>query len=232
MRALRSTNAESLGHTEHSTPEDKRVHPEADRMEEAVARHGCSRPEELHRETVGQGVGRMETADQEVGHTVAAGRRMGREAGEAVVRKAKEPVQVRHKAKEPVQAVHHRARERPVRAVRRRARKRLREVHMARELHQVVHRRAKEPVQVAHRRAKEPVQVARMAMGMGHWRAVAGKVIDWVEEDQRAELAEKVPLLLRSRSRMHLSCQSGRQLACRPWACRPLASHPSAYRRR
>ena len=190
-------------------------------MEEAVARHGCSRPEELHRETVGQGVGRMETADQEVGHTVAAGRRMGREAGEAVVRKAKEPVQVRHKAKEAVQAVHHRARERPVRAVRRRARKRLREVHMARELHQVVHRRA-----------TEPVQGARMAMGMGHWRAVAGKVIDWVEEDQRAELAEKVPLLLRSRSRMHLSCQSDQQLACRPWACRPWASHPSACRRR
>ena len=221
MRALRSTNAESLGHTEHSTPEDKRVHPEADRMEEAVARHGCSRPEELHRETVGQGVGRMETADQEVGHTVAAGRRMGREAGEAVVRKAKEPVQVRHKAKEAVQAVHHRARERPVRAVRRRARERLREVHMARELHQVVHRRA-----------KEPVQGARKAMGMGRWRAVAGKVIDWVEEDQRAELAEKVPLLLRSRSRMHLSCQSDQQLACRPWACRPWASHPSACRRR
>ena len=190
-------------------------------MEEAVARHGCSRPEELHRETVGQGVGRMETVDQEVGHTAAAGRCMGREAGEVVVRKAKGPAQGRHKAKEAVQAVHHRARERPVRAVRRRARERLREVHMARELHQVVHRRA-----------KEPVQGARMAMGMGHWRAVAGKVIDWVEEDQRAELAEKVPLLLRSRSRMHLSCQSGRQLACRPWACRPLASHPSAYRRR
>lgn len=190
-------------------------------MGEAVAHHGCSRPEELRRETVGQAVGHMATVDQEAGHTVAAGRRMGREAGEAVVRKAKEPAQGRHKAKEVVQAVHHRARERPVRAVRRRARERLREVHMARELHQVVHRRA-----------KEPVQGARKAMGMGRWRAVAGKVIDWVEEDQRAELAEKVPLLLRSRSRMHLSCQSDQQLACRPWACRPWASHPSACRRR
>jgi hypothetical protein len=167
---------------------------EADRTEEAVARHGSSRLRELHKETAGQAVGRMATVDQEaghmgtadqaVGHTVAAGHRMGREAGEAVARKAKEPVQGHHKVKEVVQVVHRRAREHPVRAVH----------HKARE--QAVRHRVTGLVQVVHR-----------AMAMGHCRAVAGKATDWVEEDQRAELAEKVPLLLRSKSRMRLSCQ-------------------------
>jgi hypothetical protein len=217
LRALRSTNAESLGHTEHSIPEGRRVRLEADRTEEAVARHGSSRLRELHKETAGQAVGRMATVDQEaghmgtadqaVGHTVAAGHRMGREAGEAVARKAKEPVQGHHKVKEVVQVVHRRAREHPVRAVH----------HKARE--QAVRHRVTGLVQVVHR-----------AMAMGHCRAVAGKATDWVEEDQRAELAEKVPLLLRSKSRMRLSCQP--RLVCRPWACRPLACRPWAYRRR
>jgi hypothetical protein len=222
LRALRSTNAESLGHTEHSIPEGKRVRLEAGRTEEAVAHHGCSRPGELHKETAGQVVGRMATVDQEaghmgtageaVGHTVAAGRRTGREAGEAVAHKAKEPVQGRHKVKEIVQVVHRRAREHPVQAVHHKARE-----HPVREVHHMV---------------TGLVQVVHRAMAMGHCRAVAGKVIDWVGEDQKAELAEKVPLLLRSKSRMHLSCQPGPRRACHPSACRPWASHPWAYRRR
>ena len=176
MRALRSTNAESLGHTEHSTPEDKRVHLEADRMGEAVAHHGCSRPEELHMETAGQVVGRMATVDHEDGHTVAGERRMGREevdrtvlagADEAVVRKAKEAARVHQKVKALVQVA----------------------LHRARELLRVVHR-ATEPVRVVHHRAREPVQGVRMARAMGHCRAAAGTTVDWAEEDQKGELAE------------------------------------------
>jgi hypothetical protein len=203
------------------------VHLEVDQMAEVGVLHGSSRPEEPHRETAGQvaghmatvdqEVGRMETVDQVVGHTVAAEHRIGceevdrtvlvAEAGEAVVRKVKEAVQGHHTVKEVVR-VHRRAKEQPV---------------------QAVHRRVTEPVQVVHR-AKETVQGVRMAMG--RWREVAGKAIDWAEEDQKEELAEKVPLLLRSRSRKHLSCQSGQRLACRPWPSHPWASHPWAYRRR
>lgn len=184
------------------------MHPAAVRMVEAVAHHGCSRPEELHTETVGPAVGRKETVGREVDHTVVGERRTGREEvghtaepGEAVVRKAKEVAQGHHKVKEPVQGH-----------------------HMAKELVQAVHRRATEPVQVVHR-AKEPVQGGRMAMG--HWEEAAGKETDWVEEDRKEELAEKVLLLLHSRSRMHPSCQSGPRSpagrypsACRPWAYR------------
>jgi hypothetical protein len=124
------------------------------------------------------------------------------EADEAVVRKAKEAALVHQKVKELVRVVHHRAREL------------LRVVHMVTE-----------PVRVAHRRVKEPVQGVRMARAMGHCRAAAGKTVDWAEEDQKGELAEKVRLLLRSRSRKHPSCRSGQRYpsACRPWAFLPWA---------
>jgi hypothetical protein len=92
-----------------------------------------------------------------------------------------------------------------------------------------VHQTVKELVRAVHRRAKEPLRVGRMAMAMEHCRAVAGKATDWAEEDQKGELAEKVPHPLRSRSRMHLSCQSGQRC---PSASPPWASPPWAYRRR
>jgi hypothetical protein len=182
--------------------------------------HESSRPEELHRETAGQVVGHMATVDREVGHTVVAERRTDREevghtvlagAGEAVVRKAKEAAQVHQTAKELVRMVHHRARER------------LRVVH-----------RATGPVRAVHHRAKEPVQGVRMARATERCRAVAGKTVDWAEEVQKEELAERVLLLLRSRSRKHPSCRSGQRCpwACRPWAFPPWAYPPWAYRRR
>lgn len=167
------------------------MHPGVVRTAEVAAHHESNRPGELHRETAVQVVGRTGTVDREAGHTepvghaaghmAAAERRMDREVGEAVVRKAKEPAQGRHKAK---------------------------------ELGQVVHRRVKELVEGAH-----------MVMAMEHCRAVAGKEIEWVEEDQMAELVEKVLLLHHSRSRMHLSCQSGPRLACRPLVSHPWACH-------
>jgi hypothetical protein len=162
--------------------------------------HESSRPEELHRETAGQVVGHMATVDREVGHTVVAERRTDREeVGHTVLAGAGEAV-VR-KAKEAAQ-VHHRARER------------LRVVH-----------RATGPVRAVRHRAKEPVQGVRMARATEHCRAVAGKTVDWAEEVQKEELAERVLLLLRSRSRKHPSCRSGQRYpsACRPWAFLPWA---------
>jgi len=157
------------------------VHPGVVRTAEVAAHHESNRPGELHRETAVQVVGHTEPVGHAAGHMAAAERRMDREVGEAVVRKAKEPAQGRHKAK---------------------------------ELGQVVHRRVKELVEGAH-----------MVMAMEHCRAVAGKEIEWVEEDQMAELVEKVLLLHHSRSRMHLSCQSGPRLACRPLVSHPWACH-------
>ena len=185
-------------------------------MVEVVVLRESSRPGELHMEIGGQVVGHTAIVDQELGHTVAVERRMGREevdrtvlvaeAGEAAVRKAKEAAQVHQTVKELVQVVRHRAR----------------------ELLLVV-RRATGLVRAVHRRAKEPLRVGRMAMAMEHCRAVAGKATDWAEEDQKGELAEKVPRPLHSRSRMHLSCQSGQRC---PSASPPWASPPWAYRRR
>ena len=189
-------------------------------MVEVAARHECSRPRELRMETAGQVVGHMETVYQAVGRTETVGQAAGRTvaaeprmgcgevgrteigADQLVVRKVMELVQGHHRVKELVRAAHRRARE-PVQAV----------------------RMAKELARVARRRAREPVRVVRMAMG--HCRAVAGKAIGWVEEDQqkaeqKEEVVEKVPLLLRNRSRMHLSCQSA-PAGCCPLACRPLA---------
>ena len=191
------------------------MHLKVDRMAEVGVLHESSRPEELHMETAGQVVGRMATVDHEDGHTVAGERRMGREevdrtvlagADEAVVRKAKEAARVHQKVKALVQVA----------------------LHRARELLRVVHR-ATEPVRVVHHRAREPVQGVRMARAMGHCREVAGKTVDWAEEGQKEELAERVLLLLRSRSRKHLSCRSGQKY---PSAYRPWAFPPWAYRRR
>ena len=47
MRALHSTNAESLGRTAHSSQEGRQALQEAVRREEVAGRHGCSHPEEL-----------------------------------------------------------------------------------------------------------------------------------------------------------------------------------------
>lgn len=145
-------------------------------------------------ETAGQAVGRMEIVAEAAGRTVAAEHRMGCEEVDRIVAEG-----AVRKAKEAARG--HRK---------------------VKELALVVHRRA---------RAREPVRVVRRATGLVQAvhranelvRAVR-KAIDWAEEDQKAELVEKVPRLLRSRSRMHLSCQSGPRFAgwC-PWACRPLA---------